>query len=46
VRQDFASLGARGFELLEGLLAGRPMKRFTAALPPLVIRDSAARPPQ
>jgi DNA-binding LacI/PurR family transcriptional regulator len=46
VRQDFASLGARGFDLLEGLLSGRPMKRFTAALPPLVIRDSAARPPR
>ncbi len=44
VRQDFAGLGARAFGLLEGLLSGRPTRRFSAALPPLVIRESAAPP--
>ena len=44
VRQDFADLGARAFELLEGLLTEKPIKRFSAALPPLVIRESAGPP--
>jgi DNA-binding LacI/PurR family transcriptional regulator len=44
VRQDFADLGSRAFGLLEGLLTDQPGKRFSAALPPLVIRDSAAPP--
>ena len=44
VRQDFADLGARAFELLEALLSGQSAKRFSAALPPLVIRESAAPP--
>jgi DNA-binding LacI/PurR family transcriptional regulator len=44
VRQDFANLGSRAFELLEGLLSDHPSKRFSAALSPLVIRESAAPP--
>lgn len=44
VRQDFADLGARAFDLLERLLSDQPVKKFSAALPPLVIRESAAPP--
>ncbi len=44
VRQDFADLGSRAFDLLEALLSDHPAKRFSAALPPLVIRESAAPP--
>lgn len=45
VRQDFASLGSRAFELLEKLISGESGPKVSTALPPLVIRDSAAPPP-
>ena len=44
VRQDFANLGSRAFDLLEKLLSDQPAQKLSAALPPLVIRESAARP--
>lgn len=44
VRQDFVDLGNRAFDLLEKLLSGQPAQKFSAALPPLVIRESAAPP--
>jgi DNA-binding LacI/PurR family transcriptional regulator len=44
VRQDFADLGSRAFDLLEKLLSDQPTQQFSSALPPLVIRDSAAPP--
>jgi DNA-binding LacI/PurR family transcriptional regulator len=46
VRQDFAGLGVRAFGLLEGLLSGQTVKKFSAELPPVVVRDSAAPPPR
>jgi DNA-binding LacI/PurR family transcriptional regulator len=46
VRQDFASLGVRAFGLLDNLLAGQPVKKFSAELPPVIIRESSAPPPR
>lgn len=44
VRQDFAGLGGRAFGLLENLISGQPVKKFSTALPPVVVRESAAAP--
>lgn len=45
VRQDFASLGARAFGLLDNLLADQPVKKFSAVMPPLIVRESSGPPP-
>lgn len=43
VRQDFAGMGRRGFELLRDVMAGDDAKRLSSERPQLVIRASAAR---
>ncbi|WP_374008466.1 LacI family DNA-binding transcriptional regulator [Leifsonia sp. LS-T14] len=44
VDQDFAGLGSRAYGLLEGLMAGRAVRKFSSERPSIVIRDSAAPP--
>ncbi|GAA1445835.1 LacI family DNA-binding transcriptional regulator [Leifsonia poae] len=44
VDQDFAGLGSRAYGLLEGLMAGRRVRKFSSERPPIVIRESAAPP--
>ncbi|MEO7016241.1 MAG: LacI family DNA-binding transcriptional regulator [Leifsonia sp.] len=44
VDQDFASLGSRAYGLLEGLMEGRTVRKFSSERPPIVIRESAAPP--
>ena len=45
VRQDFAGMGRRGFDLLLAVLEGREGKRFSSERPQLIVRDSAAPAP-
>jgi DNA-binding LacI/PurR family transcriptional regulator len=44
VDQDFAGLGARAYELLQGVISGEKVRKFSSERPPLVIRESAAPP--
>jgi DNA-binding LacI/PurR family transcriptional regulator len=44
VDQDFAGLGVRAYGLLDGLIAGRRVRKFSSERPPLIIRESAAPP--
>jgi DNA-binding LacI/PurR family transcriptional regulator len=44
VRQDFAALGRRAWQMLQDILDDHPGKRFASDRPPLVIRESAAAP--
>ncbi|MFP3464113.1 LacI family DNA-binding transcriptional regulator [Leifsonia sp. SIMBA_070] len=44
VNQDFAELGARAFGMLEGILGGKRVRKFSSERPTLVIRESAAAP--
>lgn len=46
VDQDFAGLGGRAYQLLESLISGKSVRRFSSQRPPLVIRESAAPPPE
>ena len=45
VNQDFAGLGARAYGLLEGLISGQKVRKFSSEMPTLVIRESTAPPP-
>lgn len=45
VDQDFAGLGKRAYSLLEGLMEGRTVRKFSSERPTLVVRESAAPPP-
>lgn len=45
VNQDFAGLGSRAYHLLEGLLMGEKVRKFSSEMPTLVIRESAGPPP-
>jgi DNA-binding LacI/PurR family transcriptional regulator len=44
VRQDFAGMGRRGFELLLAEIEGRDGKRLSSERPRLVVRESTAPP--
>lgn len=44
VNQDFAGLGSRAYGLLEGLISGAKVRKFSSEMPTLVIRESAAPP--
>jgi DNA-binding LacI/PurR family transcriptional regulator len=44
VRQDFAGLGSRAYGLLEGLIEGRKVRKYSSERPTVVIRESAAPP--
>lgn len=44
VNQDFAGVGALGWELLDGLLSGAAAPRISVTRPTLVIRESTAPP--
>lgn len=45
VRQDFAGMGRRGFDLLLAEIEGREGRRLSSERPRLVVRESAAAPP-
>lgn len=45
VNQDFAGLGSRAYELLEGVIAGGKVRKFSSERPTVVIRESTAPPP-
>ena len=45
VDQDFAGLGSRAYDLLEAVMAGGKVRRFSSERPTVVIRDSTAPPP-
>lgn len=44
VDQDFVGLGTRAYGLLDDLINGRPVKKFSSVRPELVLRDSATAP--
>jgi DNA-binding LacI/PurR family transcriptional regulator len=44
VDQDFAGLGSRAYDLLENLIEGRKVRKFSSERPRVVIRESAAPP--
>ena len=44
VDQDFAGLGSRAYDLLEAVIAGGKVKKFSSERPPMVIRESTAPP--
>ena len=44
VKQDFAGLGARAYDLLQALLSGQKVRKFSSERPEVVIRESAAPP--
>lgn len=44
VRQDFAGMGRRGFELLRQAINGSDDKKLSSERPQLVVRESAAAP--
>lgn len=46
VNQDFAGLGARAYDLLQTLISGRAVRKFSSERPEMVIRESAAPPRQ
>ena len=45
VDQDFVGLGSRAYDLLEAVMAGGKVRRFSSERPTVVIRDSTAPPP-
>ena len=45
VDQDFAGLGSRAYELLEGVIGGGRVKKFSSERPVFVVRESTAPPP-
>jgi DNA-binding LacI/PurR family transcriptional regulator len=45
VHQDFAGLGHRAYQQLEGLIEGRKVRGFCSERPTLVLRESVAGPP-
>lgn len=45
VDQDFAGLGSRAYGLLDSVIAGGRVRKFSSERPTLVIRESAAPPP-
>ena len=44
-RQDFAGLGRRAYGLLERVVSGAPVRKFSSERPALVIRESAGPAP-
>jgi DNA-binding LacI/PurR family transcriptional regulator len=44
VRQDFASLGVRGFQLLKQAIDETGVRRYSSERPALVLRESTAAP--
>ncbi|MEN0084079.1 MAG: LacI family DNA-binding transcriptional regulator [Leifsonia sp.] len=44
VRQDFAGLGTRAYDLLEAVIAGGKVRKFSSERPTVVIRESTAPP--
>lgn len=45
VDQDFAGLGSRAFELLQTVISGGKVRKFSSERPTVVIRESTAPPP-
>ncbi|MET3565970.1 DNA-binding LacI/PurR family transcriptional regulator [Leifsonia sp. 563] len=45
VDQDFVGLGSRAYDLLEGVIAGGKVRKFSSERPTVVIRESTAPPP-
>ncbi|MGO4533354.1 LacI family DNA-binding transcriptional regulator [Leifsonia sp. 2MCAF36] len=45
VDQDFAGLGSRGYDLLQTVIAGGRVRKFSSERPTVVIRESTAPPP-
>jgi len=45
VHQDFAGLGNRAYQQLEGVIEGRKIRKFCSERPTLVVRESVAPPP-
>lgn len=45
VDQDFVGLGSRAYDLLEGVMAGGRVRKFSSERPTVVIRESTAPPP-
>jgi DNA-binding LacI/PurR family transcriptional regulator len=45
VDQDFVGLGSRAYDLLEGVMAGGKVRKFSSERPTVVIRESTAPPP-
>jgi DNA-binding LacI/PurR family transcriptional regulator len=45
VKQDFAGLGSRAYELLEAVIGGGRVRKFSSERPTVVIRESTAPPP-
>ena len=44
VKQDFAGLGTRAYDLLEAVIAGGKVRKFSSERPTVVIRESTAPP--
>lgn len=44
VHQDFAGLGARAYGMLEGLISGERVRKFSSERPSMIIRGSSAPP--
>jgi DNA-binding LacI/PurR family transcriptional regulator len=45
VDQDFVGLGSRAYDLLEAVMAGGKVRRFSSERPTVIIRESTAPPP-
>lgn len=45
VDQDFVGLGSRAYDLLEAVMAGGKVRKFSSERPTVIIRESTAPPP-